>query len=51
MDCCDHCQDTKDLFDNGKAKTELRKYRIGNCGNDLTSLSDDKTCYLHRLGT
>ncbi len=38
MDCCDHCQDTKDLFDDEKAKTELRKYRKNGPPNKCTRL-------------
>ncbi len=38
MDCCDHCQDTEHLFNNEKAKTELRKYRKNGPPNKCTRL-------------
>ena len=41
MTCCDHCQDTKDLFDTEKAEAELRKYRKNGPPNKCTRLLID----------
>ena len=41
MNCCDHCQETADLFDDTKAKTELRKYRKNSPPNKCIRLLID----------
>lgn len=38
MNCCDHCQDAKDLFNEDTAMTELRKYRRNGPPNKCTRL-------------
>ncbi|MFB6273529.1 MAG: class I SAM-dependent methyltransferase [Salinibacter sp.] len=38
MPCCDHCEETGELFDRTKAKTELRKYRKSEPPNKSTRL-------------
>lgn len=41
MSCCTHCQETGDLFDRQKARTELRKYRKDGPPNKSTRLLID----------
>lgn len=38
MSCCPHCQETGDLFDETKARTELRQYRTDGPPNKSTRL-------------
>lgn len=38
MTYCDHCQETEELFDREKARTELRKYRKSGPSNKATRL-------------
>lgn len=38
MNCRDYCQDTELVFDDEKAKTELRKYRKNGPPNKCTHL-------------
>jgi magnesium-protoporphyrin O-methyltransferase len=41
MTCCDHCQDSGDLFNREKAEKELRKYRKNGPPNKSTRLLID----------
>lgn len=41
MNCCEHCQDAQDLFDEKKAKGELRSYRKSGPPNRCTRLLID----------
>ena len=41
MTCCDHCQDAEDLFDETKARTELRQYRRNGPPNKCSRLLID----------
>lgn len=41
MDCCSHCEETGDLFDQKKARTELRQYRKDGPPNKSTRLLID----------
>jgi hypothetical protein len=39
--CCDHCQDARNLFDESKARKELRQYRKDGPPNESTRLLID----------